>query len=131
MIQVKGRGPHPGKDSRTPVRRVNLFSLLLEPTRGGGTASQCQEQAFLHDSGRRRRRHTQARAGKGALFVSKGMARLVCVYGWVGERVRGWRQRKQAKEATTAAALCSRVVCECAGGCARASWADTKENKIR
>ncbi|KAJ5058116.1 hypothetical protein J3E74DRAFT_292175 [Bipolaris maydis] len=77
VIQEKGRGPHPGKDSRTPVRRVNLFSLLLEPTGGGGTASQCQEQAsYLHDTGRRRRRRTQARAGEGALFCVR-----VCVCG--------------------------------------------------
>lgn len=43
----------------------------------------------------------------------------------MGEWVSGWRQRKQAKDATMAAALCSRqyvhvhYVC----GCARASWA--------
>ncbi|KAJ6206135.1 hypothetical protein PSV09DRAFT_2260748 [Bipolaris maydis] len=79
VIQEKGRGPHPGKDSRTPVRRVNLFSLLLEPTGGGGTASQCQEQAsYLHDTGRRRRRRTQARAGEGALFVSRAWPGLPC-----------------------------------------------------
>lgn len=44
----------------------------------------------------------------------------------------GGRGSKHAKEATTAAALCSRqCVRVCACGCARASWADMRGGESR